>query len=57
MLMHLNAMNQPKLTVELGKNVPSGTLLLTSSDTHQVLEILKETSIKMYTPKKFEEKD
>ena len=33
-----NATNQLKSTVELGY-VPSGTLLSTSSDTHQVVEI------------------
>ena len=31
-------------------HVPSGTLWSTSSDTHQVVEIWKETSSKMYTP-------
>ena len=31
-------------------NVPSGTPWSTSSDTHQVVEIKKETSTKMYTP-------
>ena len=31
-------------------HVPSGTLWSTSSDTHQVVEIYKETSIKLYTP-------
>ena len=31
-------------------HVPSGTLWSTSSDTHQVVEIWKETSTKMYTP-------
>ena len=33
-------------------HVPSGTLRSTSSDTHQVVEISKETSTKvnMYTP-------
>ena len=31
-------------------HVPSGTHWSTSSDTHQVVEIQKETSIKMYTP-------
>ena len=31
-------------------HVPSGTRWSTSSDTHQVVEILKETSSKMYTP-------
>ena len=31
-------------------NVPSGTAWSTSSDTHQVVEILKETYTKMYTP-------
>ena len=31
-------------------HVPSGTLLSTSSDTHQVVEIQKQRSIKMYTP-------
>ena len=31
-------------------HVPSGTHWSTSSDTHQVVEILKETSTKMYTP-------
>ena len=31
-------------------HVPSGTLWSTSSDTHQVVEIQKETSTKMYTP-------
>ena len=31
-------------------NVPSGTHLSTSSDTHQVVEIQIETSSKMYTP-------
>ena len=30
--------------------VPSGTHWSTSSDTHQVVEIQKETSTKMYTP-------
>ena len=30
--------------------VPSGTPWSTSSDTHQVVEIQKETSTKMYTP-------
>ena len=29
-------------------HVPSGTLLSTSSDTHQVVKIQKETSTKMY---------
>ena len=31
-------------------HVPSGTPWFTSSDTHQVVEIKKETSTKMYTP-------
>ena len=31
-------------------HVPSMTLWSTSSDTHQVVEILKQTSTKMYTP-------
>ena len=31
-------------------HVPSGTLWSTNSDTHKVVEILKETSTKMYTP-------
>ena len=31
-------------------HVPPGTHLSTSSDTHQVVEINKETSTKMYTP-------
>ena len=31
-------------------HVPSGTPWSTSSDTHQVVEIKKETSSKMYTP-------
>ena len=31
-------------------HVPSGTPWSTSSDTHQVVEIKKETSTKMYTP-------
>ena len=31
-------------------HVPSGTLWSTSSDTHQVVEIYKETSTKMDTP-------
>ena len=31
-------------------HVPSGTHWSTSSDTHQVVEIIKETSTKMYTP-------
>ena len=31
-------------------HVPSGTLWSTSSDTHQVVEILKETTTKMCTP-------
>ena len=31
-------------------HVPSGTPWSTSSDTHQVVEIWKETSTKMYTP-------
>ena len=31
-------------------HVPSGTHWSTSSDTHQVVEIQIETSIKMYTP-------
>ena len=31
-------------------HVPSRTHLPTSRDTHQVLEIQKETSTKMYTP-------
>ena len=31
-------------------HVPSGTPWSTSSDTHQVVEIQKETSSKMYTP-------
>ena len=41
-----------KSTAELGYNghVPSGTLCSISSDTHQVVEIWKETSTKMYTP-------
>ena len=30
--------------------LPSGTHLSTSSDTHQVVEIKKETSTQMYTP-------
>ena len=32
-----------------GLHVPSGTRWSTSSDTHQVAEIQKETSTKMYT--------
>ena len=31
-------------------HVPSGTLWSNSSDTHQVVEILKETTTEMYTP-------
>ena len=31
-------------------HVPSGTPWSTNSDTHQVVEIKKETSSKMYTP-------
>ena len=31
-------------------HVPSGTPWSTSSDTHQVVEIKKETTTKMYTP-------
>ena len=31
-------------------HVPSGTLWSTSSDTHQVVEIYKQTSAKMFTP-------
>ena len=31
-------------------HVPSGTHWSTSSDTHKVVEIQKETPIKMYTP-------
>ena len=31
-------------------HVPSGTLWSTSNDTHQVVEIEKEISTKMYTP-------
>ena len=31
-------------------HVPSGTHWSTSSDTHQVVEIYKETFTKMYTP-------
>ena len=31
-------------------HMPSGTRLSTSSGTHQVVEIQKETSTKMYTP-------
>ena len=31
-------------------HMPSGTHWSTSSDTHQVVEIQKETSSKMYTP-------
>ena len=31
-------------------HVPSGIHWSTSSDTHQVVEIYKETSTKMYTP-------
>ena len=31
-------------------NVPSGTHMSTSSDTHQVIEIQIENSTKMYTP-------
>ena len=31
-------------------HVPSGTLLSTSSDTREVVEIQKETSTRMYTP-------
>ena len=31
-------------------HAPSGTPWSTSSDTHQVVEIQKETSTKMYTP-------
>ena len=31
-------------------HVPSGTPWSTSSDTHQVVEIQKETSTQMYTP-------
>ena len=31
-------------------HVPSGTNWSTSSDTYQVVEILKEISTKMYTP-------
>ena len=41
--------NQPKSTVELGYMCPSGTPWSTSSDSHQVVEIRKETSTKMYT--------
>ena len=44
-----NATNQPKSTVELGYMCPRGSFA-TSSDTHQVVEIYKETSTKMYTP-------
>ena len=46
-----NATNQPKSTVELGNMCPRG---LTGPpavvNTHQVVEIEKETSTKMYTP-------
>ena len=31
-------------------HVPSGTHRSTSSDNHQIVEIQKETSTKMYTP-------
>ena len=31
-------------------HVPSGTHWSTSSDTHQVVEIYKESSTKLYTP-------
>ena len=46
-----NATNQPG-TVDRRTwlHVPSGTHWSTSSDTHQVVEIQKETSTKMYTP-------
>ena len=44
-----NAKIQPKSTVELGYMCPRG-LWSTISDTHQVVEIYKETSTKMYTP-------
>ena len=42
----LSKRNESTSTVE---HVPSGTLWSTSSDTLQVAEIYKETSIKMYT--------
>ena len=32
------------------QHMPSGTPWSTSSDSHQVVEIQKETSTKMYTP-------
>ena len=31
-------------------HAPSGTIFSTSSDTHQVVEISKETSTEIYTP-------
>ena len=39
-----NATNQPKSTVELGYMCPRGLLGPPNSDTHQVVEISKETS-------------
>ena len=46
-----NATNEPKSTVELGHMCPGGggAPWFTSSDTHQVVEIQKDTSTKMYT--------
>ena len=46
-LMLSNATNQPKATVELGLHVPSGIHWSTSSDTHQVVKIWKETFTKI----------
>ena len=37
-------------TLRIWLHVPSGTHWSTSSDTHQVVEIYKETSTKMYIP-------
>ena len=39
-----NATNQPKSSAEHGYMCPRGILWSTSSDTHQVVEIYKETS-------------
>ena len=49
-LMLQNASNEPKWTVKLGYMCPSCTFWSTSSDTHQVVEIQKETLTKMFTP-------
>ena len=46
----IDALKSTKVDRRTWLHVPSGTPWSTSSDTHQVVEIRKEFSTKMYTP-------